>query len=251
MIIIKSDDEIRKISKASKIVAEILANIGDFIKPGITTKDLELFSESLIKKHGAIPAFKGYRGYPSSLCVSINDEVVHGIPSHKRTVKDGDIVSIDIGVVYRGFIGDAAKTYAVGKIKQEAVRLLAVTEESLYKGIKEAVPGKRVSDISHAIQSYVEGNGYSVVRTFVGHGVGRDLHEEPQIPNYGAPHKGPRLKRGMVLAIEPMVNIGGYEVKVLEDGWTAVTGDGTLSAHFEHTVLVTEGEPEVLTVLEN
>lgn len=176
---------------------------------------------------------------------------MHGIPSHKRTVKDGDIVSIDIGVVYRGFIGDAAKTYAVGKIKQEAVRLLAVTEESLYKGIKEAVPGKRVSDISHAIQSYVEGNGYSVVRTFVGHGVGRDLHEEPQIPNYGAPHKGPRLKRGMVLAIEPMVNIGGYEVKVLEDGWTAVTGDGTLSAHFEHTVLVTEGEPEVLTVLEN
>ncbi|MEO5358336.1 MAG: type I methionyl aminopeptidase [Nitrospirae bacterium YQR-1] len=251
MIIIKSEDEIRKISKASKIVAEILAKLGDFIKPGITTKDLELFSESLIKQSGGTPAFKGYRGYPSSLCVSINNEVVHGIPSAKRVLKEGDIVSVDIGVIHKGFIGDAAKTYAVGKIKQEAKRLLTVTEEALYKGIKEVKTTKRVSDISHAIQSYVESNGYSVVKAFVGHGVGRELHEEPQIPNYGAPNKGPRLKRGMVLAIEPMVNIGGHEVRILDDGWTAITEDGTLSAHFEHTVLVTEGEPEVLTAWKN
>jgi methionyl aminopeptidase len=251
VIIIKSEDEIKKISKASKIVAEILAKIGDFIKPGITTKDLELFSESLIRQNGATPAFKGYRGYPSSLCVSINNEVVHGIPSPKRVIKEGDIVSVDIGVVYKGFIGDAAKTYAVGKIKQEAMRLLTVTEEALYKGIKEVTTNKRVSDISHAIQSHVESKGYSVVKAFVGHGVGRDLHEEPQIPNYGVPNKGPRLKKGMVLAIEPMVNIGSHEVRILEDGWTAITGDGTLSAHFEHTVLVTEGEPEVLTALKN
>jgi methionyl aminopeptidase len=249
VIIIKSDDEINKIDRASKIVAETLIRLGEVIAPGITTKDIELRAEAIIKSNNAIPAFKGYRGYPANLCVSVNNEVIHGIPSRKRVLKEGDIVSIDVGVIYEGFIGDAARTYPVGKVSKETMRLLAVTEESLYKGIEKARLNNRVSDISHSIQTHVEGHGYSVVRAFVGHGVGRSLHEEPQIPNYGLPNKGPRLKKGMVLAIEPMVNAGGYEVAVLKDGWTAVTADGSLSAHFEHTVVITGDEAGILTKL--
>ncbi|MEO5361350.1 MAG: type I methionyl aminopeptidase [Nitrospirota bacterium] len=249
MIIIKSDDEINKIDRASKIVAETLIRLGEVIAPGITTKDIELKAEAIIKSNKAASAFKGYRGYPASLCISVNNEVIHGIPSRKKVLKDGDIVSLDVGVVYDGYIGDAAWTYPVGKVSKETQKLLSVTKESLYKGIEKARANNRVSDISHSIQVHVEGYGYSVVRAFVGHGVGRSLHEEPQIPNYGLPNKGPRLKKGMVLAIEPMVNAGGFEVAVLKDGWTAVTADGSLSAHFEHTVVVTDDEPGILTQL--
>ncbi|MBF0457704.1 MAG: type I methionyl aminopeptidase [Nitrospirae bacterium] len=249
MIIIKSDDEISKIDRASKIVAETLIRLGEVIAPGITTRDIELRAEAIIKSNKGTSAFKGYRGYPANLCVSVNNEVIHGIPSRKRVLKDGDIVSLDVGVVYDGYIGDGAWTYPVGKVSRETMRLLTVTKESLYKGIEKARANNRVSDISHSIQVHVEECGYSVVRAFVGHGVGRSLHEEPQIPNYGLPNKGPRLKKGMVLAIEPMVNAGGYEVAVLKDGWTAVTADGSLSAHFEHTVVITEDEPGILTQL--
>ncbi|MBF0553472.1 MAG: type I methionyl aminopeptidase [Nitrospirae bacterium] len=250
MIIIKSDEEIGKIDRASKIVAETLMRLGEEIAPGITTRDIEIRAEDIIKSNKAISAFKGYRGYPANLCVSVNNEVIHGIPSRKRVLKDGDIVSLDVGVIYDGYIGDGACTYPVGKVSRETMRLLAVTRESLYKGIEKARANNRVSDISHSIQTHVEGCGYSVVRAFVGHGVGRSLHEEPQIPNYGLPNKGPRLKKGMVLAIEPMVNAGSYEVAVLKDGWTAVTADGSLSAHFEHTVVITEDEAGILTQLD-
>ncbi|WP_420265629.1 type I methionyl aminopeptidase [Candidatus Magnetominusculus dajiuhuensis] len=249
MIIIKSDEEISKIGRASKIVAETLMRLGEVIVPGITTRDIEIRAEDIIKSNKATSAFKGYRGYPANLCISVNNEVIHGIPSRKRVLKDGDIVSLDVGVIYDGYIGDGAWTYPVGKVSRETMRLLAVTRESLYKGIEKARANNRVSDISHSIQTHVEGCGYSVVRAFVGHGVGRSLHEEPQIPNYGLPNKGPRLKKGMVLAIEPMVNAGGYEVAVLKDGWTAVTVDGSMSAHFEHTVVITEDEAGILTQL--
>ncbi|MBF0568417.1 MAG: type I methionyl aminopeptidase [Nitrospirae bacterium] len=249
MIIIKSDEEISKIGRASKIVAETLRLLGEVIVPGITTRDIEIRAEDIIKSNNATSAFKGYRGYPANLCISVNNEVIHGIPSRKRVLKDGDIVSLDVGVIYDGYIGDGAWTYPVGKVSRETMRLLAVTRESLYKGIEKARANNRVSDISHSIQTHVEGCGYSVVRAFVGHGVGRSLHEEPQIPNYGLPNKGPRLKKGMVLAIEPMVNAGGYEVAVLKDGWTAVTLDGSMSAHFEHTVVITEDEAGILTQL--
>ncbi len=246
-IIIKSKEEIDRIRVASKIVGYILKLLDDVIQPGITTKDIEGVAEDVIKKEGATSAFKNYKGYPAILCASINNEVVHGIPSKKKVLRDGDIISVDIGVVYNGFIGDAAKTYPVGKVVERTNRLLMVTEEALYKGIEMAKENNRVSDISHSIQSYVERRGYSVVRAFVGHGVGKDLHEEPQVPNYGLPNKGPRLKNGMVLAIEPMVNEGRYDVVVLKDGWTAVTKDNSLSAHFEHTVAIMNGKAEILT----
>ncbi|MBF0538032.1 MAG: type I methionyl aminopeptidase [Nitrospirae bacterium] len=249
MIILKSDEEIKKIALASKIVAEVLRLLEEMIRPGVTTKDVELYVEKIIRERNGVPAFKGYRGYPSSLCTSINQEVVHGIPSKKRVLREGDIISIDVGVVYKGFIGDAARTYPVGKVSEATRRLLQVAEDSLYKGIEKAWPSNRVSDISHAIQSYVEKNGYSVVRTFVGHGVGRALHEDPQVPNYGLPNKGPRLRRGMVLAIEPMVNAGTCDVTIMNDGWTAVTNDGMPSAHFEHTIVVTDDRPQILTKL--
>ncbi|MBF0566321.1 MAG: type I methionyl aminopeptidase [Nitrospirae bacterium] len=250
MIIIKSDEEIKKIALASRIVAEALKRLGGMIGPGVSTKEIEEFVEDVITKMGGAPAFKGYRGYPSILCASINSEVVHGIPSKKRVLKEGDIISIDVGVIYKGFIGDGAKTYPVGKIGATARKLIDVTENSLYEGIKMAMPGKRVFDISFAIQNYVEKNGFSIVRNFVGHGVGKDLHEEPQVPNYGTPNKGPRLRKGMVLAIEPMVNAGRHEVAILDDGWTAVTVDGMLSAHFEHTVAITDDKPAILTTVE-
>lgn len=233
-------------AKAGSIVGEVLESIKGMIQTKITTKEIELFAEERIKALGGKPAFKGYRGYPASICTSVNEEVVHGIPS-SRKLRDGDIISIDLGVYYDGFYSDGAVTVPVGKIDDVTAALLRITEDALSLGIENAIEGKRVSDISYAIQSHAEKNGFTVVRTFVGHGIGRELHEEPQIPNYGAPGKGPRLKNGMTLAIEPMVNTGTCEVRVLGDGWTAVTTDGKKSAHFEHTVLVTSGRPKILT----
>ena len=233
-------------SMSGRIVAQVIDSLKKMVAIGVTTKEIEDFADERIRVLGGIPAFKGYRGYPSSVCISVNEQVVHGIPSDRK-LKDGDIVSIDIGVFLDGFYGDAAVTISIGTIDKESADLIRVTEESLYLGIENAVEGKRLYDISSAIQKHVEENGFSVVRLFVGHGIGRELHEEPQIPNYGVPGQGPRLKRGMTLAIEPMVNAGGHEVIVLQDGWTAVTKDGKRSAHFEHTVLVTQDKPRILT----
>lgn len=246
MIILKSQEEIKKIAQSCDIVARTLNAIKAIVKPGITTAEIESFADAYIRAKNAVPAFKGYRGYPASICTSVNNEVIHGIPSD-RVLKEGDILGVDLGVYKDGFYGDAAYTFPVGKIRPEAERLLKVTEESLYIGIENAREGNRVSDISYSIQRHVESNGFSVVRAFVGHGVGSELHEEPQVPNFGPPGRGPRLRPGMTLAIEPMVNEGGYEVLILDDGWTAVTTDGKLSAHFEHTVLVTLNEPRILT----
>ncbi|KPU26780.1 methionine aminopeptidase [Caloranaerobacter sp. TR13] len=248
MIIIKSKREIEKMRRAGRLVAETHAFLQQFIKPGITTKELNRIAEDFILKNNGRPAFKGYNGYPASICTSVNEEVVHGIPGLKK-LKDGDIISIDIGVIVDGYYGDSAKTYPVGNASKEALRLIKVTEESFYEGIKFAKVGYRLSDISHAIQKYVEKNGFSVVRDFVGHGIGQKMHEDPQIPNFGPPGKGPRLKEGMVLAIEPMVNAGTYHVRILSDNWTVVTFDGKLSSHYEHTIAITDGEPEILTVL--
>ncbi len=239
VIIIRSPREIEHLKKSNVIVAEVFRELKKVIEPGITTKELDQITEKIILSKGAIPAFKGYRGFPASLCVSINEEVVHGIPSQRR-LKEGDIVSLDVGVNLNGYFGDGAITLPIGEVDQEAQRLLEVTERALYIGIEKAKVGNRLFDISYAIQSWVEGHGFSVVRDFVGHGIGRDLHEEPQIPNFGSPHQGPRLEKGMVFALEPMVNEGTYEVKILSDGWTVVTADGKRSAHFEHTIAITE-----------
>lgn len=247
LINLRSQREIEKIRRACLIVAEVLARLKEIVRPGISTWDLDAVSEELAAGHEAKPAFKGYRGYPHSLCTSVNEEVVHGIPSRDRVLHEGDIVSIDFGVVVDGYYGDAAITVPVGKIDPEAMRLCQVTEESLYAGIRQAVVSNRLSDISHAIQEHVEARGFSVVREFVGHGIGQHLHESPQIPNYGPPGKGVRLKPGMVLAIEPMINMGHPGVEILRDKWTAVTLDRKLSAHFEHTVAVTENGPYILT----
>lgn len=248
MIIIKSKREIEMMRRAGRLVAETHAFLQQFIKPGITTKELDRIAEDFILKNNGRPAFKGYNGYPASICTSVNEEVVHGIPGLKK-LKDGDIISIDIGVIVDGYYGDSAKTYPVGNVTKEALRLIKVTEESFYEGIKFAKVGYRLSDISHAIQRHVESNGFSVVRDFVGHGIGQKMHEDPQIPNFGPPGKGPRLKEGMVLAIEPMVNAGTYHVRILGDNWTVVTFDGKLSSHYEHTIAITDGEPEILTAL--
>ena len=249
---LKSPEEIEKMSRASRIVAEVLEALRHQIKPGVATEELDRFAEKFILERGGKPAFKGYRVrdkiYQHTLCVSVNEEVVHGIPSH-RVLKEGDIVGLDVGVVVDGYYGDAAITVPVGAVADETRRLLQVTEEALHKGIAQAVVGNRVSDISHAVQHHAEGANYSVVTEFVGHGIGRRLHEEPQVPNYGEPGKGPRLKPGMTLAIEPMVNMGQPETRLLPDGWTAVTRDGSLSAHFEHTIVVTEAGPRILTTL--
>ncbi len=247
MIILKSKEEIEHLWESNQIVAHILSDLRKMVQPGITTLELDVYAETKIRQQGGIPAFKGYRGFPATVCVSINEQVVHGIPGSRR-LKEGDIVSLDLGVILKGFYGDAAITIPVGKISEEAARLLDVTEKALYKGIEQAKTGKRLYDISHAIQSWVEGNRFSVVREFVGHGVGRDLHEEPQIPNFGEPNRGVQLKRGMVLALEPMVNMGTWKVRVEPDGWTAVTADGRLSAHFEHTIAITEDGPYILTL---
>ena len=248
MILVKSADEIAKMERACQIVAATLVKLKEMVGPGITTMDLERKAEELISASGGRPAFKGYRGYPACICASVNSEVIHGIPSARTRLKEGDIVGIDLGVSYEGFYGDAALTVAVGKVSDEASRLMEATSKALELAIEEARSGNRVSDIGYAVQRHVEGFGYSVVRSFVGHGIGKSLHEEPQVPNYGPPGRGPRLKPGMTLAIEPMVNAGDSEVKVLEDGWTAVTVDGSLSAHFEHTVVVTEKGGRVLTL---
>lgn len=248
MIVLKSPQEIEKMRSAGKIVAEVLEILKAAVKPGVPTAFLDTLAESEAKKRKAVPAFKGYGGFPFALCCSLNEQVVHGMPS-KRELAEGDIVSLDFGVVLDGYYADSAITVPVSSISSQAERLVKVTEESLYCAIEAAVPGNRLSDISHAVQSHVERHGYSVVRDFVGHGIGKMLHESPQIPNFGQPGKGVRLKPGMVLAIEPMINEKGYQVKVLEDGWTAVTCDGGLSAHFEHTVAITENGPEILSRL--
>lgn len=248
MIILKSPEEIEKMEQSCLIVAKTLDYLRDVVKPGITTREIERFADDYIKSNNAIPAFKGYKGFPSCICASVNNEVIHGIPSD-RVLEEGDILGIDLGVYRDGFYGDAASTFAVGRIPPDVEKLLRITEEALYIGIENARENNRISDISHSIQKHVESNGFSVVRAFVGHGIGRDLHEEPQIPNFGLPRRGPRLKAGMTLAIEPMVNQGGHEVAILEDGWTAVTLDGKLSAHFEHTILVTADKPRILTKL--
>ena len=231
------------------VAAKVLDEITAFIKPGLTTRQVDEFAAKRIKEHGAKSAFLGYRKYPCHTCLSVNDEVVHGLAGD-RELRFGDIVSVDVGVFYKGFVGDTARTVAVGGCGVEAQRLMDVTERALYEGIAAAVPGNRVTDISRAVQSHVESNGFSVVREFVGHGVGRSMHEEPQVPNFVDPQNNQKLRSGMTLAIEPMVNAGQAGVKILKDGWTVVTQDGLLSAHFEHTVLITEGEPEVLTCAE-
>ncbi len=249
MIILKTPEEIEVMAQASKLVAETLEALKKEVRPGVTTEQLDRFAEEFIVARGGRPAFKGYRNYPKTLCASVNEQVVHGIPS-KRPLKEGDIVGLDLGAIVGGFYGDAAMTLAVGTVSPEAARLIKVTEEALYLGIEQAVVGNRLSDISHAIQRHVEAAGYSVVTDFVGHGIGRQLHEEPQVPNYGKPGQGPRLQYGMVLAIEPMVNMGGSAVQILEDQWTAVTKDGSLSAHFEHTIAVQPSGPaRILTKL--
>ena len=230
-----------------RLVGEVLTALAAKIVPGVTTAELDEIAEKLIADAGATPAFKGYHGYPATICASINDEVIHGIPSGRRVLNEGDIVSIDVGALLHGYYGDSAKTFPVGPVSEQAAMLLRVTQESLYKAIDRARPGGRVSDLGHAVQEHVEAYGFSVVREFVGHGIGQKMHEEPQVPNYGEPGRGPRLAEGMVLAIEPMVNAGRPAVKVLADGWTAVTRDRSLSAHFEHTVALTANGPWILT----
>jgi methionyl aminopeptidase len=247
VIVCKSPAEIEKMRAANQLVAHVLEELAAMVAPGVTTADLDAAAETKVRAAGAEPAFKGYRGYPSTLCASVNEQVVHGIPNRRRLVS-GDIVSLDMGVKLNGYYGDSAVTVAVGGVSEDVKRLLTVTEEALEKGIAQVRIGARVSDIGHAIQAHVEANGLSVVREFVGHGIGAALHEEPQIANYGEPGRGPRLAEGMTLAIEPMVNMGRPAVKVLADGWTAVTKDGSLSAHFEHTVAVTKDGPLILTV---
>lgn len=242
MIILKTPAEIEIMAQASRVVAEVLQVLESTVCPGISTEELDQIAEREIRARGAIPAFKGYRNYPKTLCASVNEQVVHGIPS-KRKLKEGDIVGLDLGAIVEGFYGDAAVTVPVGRVSEEALRLIRITEEALYLGIEQAVVGNRISDISHAVQRHVESAGYSVVTEFVGHGIGRQLHEEPQVPNYGKPGQGPRLQSGMVLAIEPMVNMGKSAVRVLEDRWTAVTVDGSWSAHFEHTIAVQPSGP--------
>jgi methionyl aminopeptidase len=235
---------------AGRLVGEVLTELTSRVAPGVTTAELDELAEARIRRAGAVPAFKGYHGYPATICASINEEVIHGIPSGRRVLNEGDVISIDVGASLDGYFGDSAVTLAVGQVSEGAATLLRVTEESLYKAIEAVKPGGRISDIGHAVQKHVESYGFSVVREFVGHGIGQRMHEEPQIPNYGEPGRGPRLTEGMVLAIEPMVNAGKAAVKVLQDGWTAVTRDGSLSAHFEHTVAVTADGPWILTARE-
>lgn len=246
MIILKTEQEIEQLRVCNQIVARVLQELKKAIKPGITTRALNDIAEQAIKDQGAIPAFKGYRGFPASLCTSINEQIVHGIPDGRK-LKEGNIISLDFGVQFNGFYGDAAVTFPVKEIGNKAKKLLKVTEEALYKGIEQAIVGNRLSDISQSIQAWVESHGFSIVRDFVGHGIGKSLHEEPQIPNFGTPVPNPRLQAGMVLALEPMVNEGSYEIKLLPDGWTAVTADGKLSAHFEHSIAISDNGPIILS----
>jgi len=249
MITLKSPSELARMRRAGGIVVEVLAALQQSIKPGVNTAELDELAYQIITKHKAIPSFKGYRGFPASLCVSINEEVVHGIPNKKRYVKEGDIVSFDVGAIYQGYHGDAAVTVGVGEITEAAKELLAVTAGALAAGIAQSRAGNHIGDISWAIQNYAESRGYSVVREYTGHGIGLQMHEDPQIPNYGQPKRGFLLKPGMTFALEPMVNQGDWHTRVLADNWTVVTKDGKLSAHFEHTIAITNGEPEILTQL--
>lgn len=248
MIILKSKEEIDRIRESNRIVAEVLRKLEEIIAPGITTKDIDGMAEEMAKKYKARPAFKGYRGYPASVCTSLNSEVVHGIPS-SRELQEGDIISLDFGIYFKGYYGDAAITLPVGDVPDRGKKLIRITEESLYKGIDETRPGNRLGDISAAVQEHVEAAGFSVVRDFVGHGIGKGLHEDPQIPNYGTRGRGIVLREGMVFAIEPMVNEGTFDVAVTGDGWTVVTKDGKLSAHFEHTVAIRDNGPEILSTV--
>ena len=249
MITIKNERELESMRQACKITAAARALAGQLVRPGVSTKAIDRAIHDYIVSQGAKPSFLNYNGFPASACISVNETVIHGIPGG-YILKEGDIVSVDVGAFYKGFHGDCAATYACGAISAEAQRLIDVTKQSFFEGIKFATRGNRVQDISHAVQTYVESNGFSVVRSFVGHGVGRQLHEEPEVPNFGAPGRGPRLLPGMTIAVEPMVNAGTYDVRVLKDGWTTVTADGKLAAHYENTVLITDGEPEILTVTE-
>ena len=247
MVILKQPDEIDKARASNRIVAEVLSVLREKVKPGVTTRELDKIAEGVTEKRGARPAFKGYRGYPYSLCASVNEEVVHGMPSN-RVLVEGDIVGLDFGVCYQGLYGDSAITLPVGRVSEQATRLMQVTEQSLYSAIHQACDGNRLGDISAAVQETVEAAGYSIVRDFVGHGIGKSMHEDPQIPNFGKKGRGIELKKGMILAIEPMVNAGKYKVKILSDGWTVITADGSLSAHFEHSVAITDNGPEILSI---
>ena len=247
MIEIKTEQEILRIKDAGTIIKKVFKVLSNNIKPGINTFELDKLAEEIIRHEKGIPAFKGYMGYPATICSSVNESVVHEIPSKKKFLKDGDIIGVDVGVGIGGYFADSAYSFVVGEIPEEIKRLLKVTEEALYRGIEQACEGNRISDISYAVGSFVEEQGFSVVRQFVGHGIGRSIHEEPEIPNFGDPGRGPKLEEGMVLAIEPMVNLGTFEVGVLDDGWTAVTLDGSTSAHYEHTVVVRKGKAEIVT----
>ena len=249
MITIKNERELESMRQACKITAAARAMAGEMVKPGVSTKAIDQAVHDYIVAQGAKPSFLGYNGFPGSACISVNNVVIHGIPGG-YTLKEGDIVSIDVGAYYKGFHGDCAATFACGAISAEAQRLIDVTKQSFFEGIRFARKGNRVQDISRAVQAHVESNGFSVVRSFVGHGIGRQLHEEPEVPNFESSRRGPRLIPGMTIAVEPMVNVGSYDVKILKDGWTVVTSDGQLSAHYENTVLITDGEPEILTVTE-
>lgn len=247
MIRVKSAHEIEKMRAAGRIVAETFEVLKEALKPGVTTAELNQLAERFIKKSGATCSFYRYNGYPGSICTSINEQVVHGIPSKHTVLKEGDIISLDVGAYRDGYHGDAARTFAVGKISADAQKLIGVTKQSFFEGIEKAVPGNRIGDIGHAVQAYVEANGFSVVRALVGHGVGSDMHEDPEVPNYGSEGRGVRLVSGMTIAIEPMVNMGTYHVNTLSDGWTVVTADGKLSAHYENSIAVTGNGPEILT----
>lgn len=246
MIAFKSAAELEAMRQSSRIVATVLAELEPLIRPGIRTRDLDLYAEKRTRELGAVPAFKGYRGYPASVCVSVNEEIIHGIPSG-RLLQDGDIVSLDFGVLFEGFYSDSALTAPVGRVSPEALKLIETAERSFFKGLERMKDGARLSDVSAAIQEYVESQGFSVIRQFVGHGIGRALHEEPQVPNFGVPGRGPKIRPGLTVAIEPMIAAGGPEVEILEDGWTAVTRDRRLAAHYEHTVAMTENGPEILS----
>ena len=248
MVVLKTGRELKVMREACRISAEALKLVGRAVEPGVTTAELDRIAENYIRSQGATPNFKGYHGYPATACISINNEVIHGIPSAKRKIAQGDIVSVDLGAMFEGYNGDNAATFACGDISDEAKRLMDATRESLYEGIKAACVGGRIGDIGSAVQRYVEERGFSVVRQFVGHGIGAKLHEAPEVPNFGTPGRGIRLLPGMTLAIEPMVNVGGGEVKTLPDGWTVLTKDGSLSAHFEHTIVITPDGPKILTV---
>ena len=248
MIYLKTDEEIELMRAANQLVGKTLGELAKHIAPGVNTLQLDKIAEEFIRDNGAVPAFLGYGGFPNSICASVNEQVVHGIPSSKTILKEGDVISVDCGTVLNGFVGDSAYTFCVGEVDPKVKALLKTTKESLYLGIQHAIEGKRLGDISNAIQFYCESKGYSVVRELVGHGIGRKMHEEPEVPNYGRPGCGPLLRSGMCICIEPMITAGSYNVKTLRDGWTVVTTDGSLCSHYEHTILITDGEPELLSL---